>query len=90
MNNADISKEDQLMKSEMEKMAPSYDSYMRKVTFGRERTLRETCVPTSPVRMDTRDRAEHLMTHCIKGKGLREFDPSAQSPAAYTPSTACR
>ena len=36
--------EDQLMKSQMEKMVPSYDSYMRKVTLGRERTLRETTV----------------------------------------------
>ena len=36
--------EDELMKSQMEKMVPSYDSYMRKVTLGRERTLRETTV----------------------------------------------
>ena len=36
--------EDKLMKSQMEKMVPSYDSYMRKVTLGRERTLRETTV----------------------------------------------
>lgn len=36
--------EDKLMKSQMEKMVPSYDSYMRKVTLGRERTFRETTV----------------------------------------------
>jgi ubiquinone/menaquinone biosynthesis C-methylase UbiE len=36
--------EDELMKSQMEKMVPSYDSYMKKVTFGRERALREETV----------------------------------------------
>ena len=36
--------EDKAMKSEMEKMVPSYDSYMRKMTFGRESTLREMTV----------------------------------------------
>ena len=51
MNDADISKEDQLMKSQMEKMVPSYDSYMRKVTFGRERTLRETTVNLAQVKL---------------------------------------
>ena len=34
--------EDEAIKSEMKKMVPTYDSYMRKITFGRERTLRET------------------------------------------------
>jgi ubiquinone/menaquinone biosynthesis C-methylase UbiE len=42
--------EDQLMKSQMEKMVPSYDSYMRKVTLGRERTLRETTVSLAQVK----------------------------------------
>lgn len=42
--------EDKLMKSQMEKMAPSYDSYMRKMTFGRERTLRETTVNLAQVK----------------------------------------
>ena len=50
MNDAVISKEDQLMKSEMEKMVPSYDSYMRKVTLGRERALRETTVGLAQVK----------------------------------------
>jgi ubiquinone/menaquinone biosynthesis C-methylase UbiE len=36
--------EDKTMKSQMEKMVPSYDSYMRTMTFGRERTLRATTV----------------------------------------------
>jgi ubiquinone/menaquinone biosynthesis C-methylase UbiE len=42
--------EDKSMKSEMEKMVPSYDSYMRKITFGRERTLRETTVNLAQVK----------------------------------------
>jgi len=42
--------QDQTMKSQMEKMVPSYDSYMRKVTFGRERTLRETTVSLAQVK----------------------------------------
>jgi ubiquinone/menaquinone biosynthesis C-methylase UbiE len=36
--------EDQLMKSQMEKMVPSYDSYMRRMTLGREHVLREETV----------------------------------------------
>lgn len=42
--------EDQSMKSEMEKMVPSYDSYMRKVTFGREHILREMTVGLAQVK----------------------------------------
>jgi ubiquinone/menaquinone biosynthesis C-methylase UbiE len=42
--------EDKLMKSQMEKMVPSYDSYMRKMTFGRERILRETTVNLAQVK----------------------------------------
>lgn len=42
--------EDQRMKSEMEKMVPSYDSYMRKITFGRERSLREMTVALAQVK----------------------------------------
>jgi ubiquinone/menaquinone biosynthesis C-methylase UbiE len=41
---------DQLMKSQMEKMVPSYDSYMRNVTLGRERALRETTVNLAQVK----------------------------------------
>jgi ubiquinone/menaquinone biosynthesis C-methylase UbiE len=36
--------EDQLMKSQMEKMVSSYDSYMKKMTLGREHTLRQMTV----------------------------------------------
>ncbi len=50
MNDFDISKQDELMKSQMEKMVPSYDSYMRKITFGRERILRETTVSLAQVK----------------------------------------
>jgi ubiquinone/menaquinone biosynthesis C-methylase UbiE len=42
--------EDQLMKSQMEKMVPSYDSYMKKVTFGRERALRDETVHLAQVK----------------------------------------
>jgi ubiquinone/menaquinone biosynthesis C-methylase UbiE len=46
----DISDEDKLMKSQMEKMVPSYDSYMKKMTFGRERVLREETVNLAQVK----------------------------------------
>ena len=36
--------EDRMMKSQMEQMVDSYDSYMSKVTLGRERALREMTV----------------------------------------------
>jgi len=42
--------EDKLIKSAMEKMVPSYDSYMRKMTFGQERILRETTVNLAKVK----------------------------------------
>jgi len=41
--------EDELIKSQMEKMVTSYDSYMSKVTFGRERILREETVRLAQV-----------------------------------------
>jgi ubiquinone/menaquinone biosynthesis C-methylase UbiE len=41
--------EDQLMKSQMEKMVSSYDSYMKKMTFGREHLLREETVRLAQV-----------------------------------------
>jgi ubiquinone/menaquinone biosynthesis C-methylase UbiE len=50
MNDADISEEDKLMKNQMEKMVSSYDSYMRKMTFGREHILRETTVSLAGVK----------------------------------------
>lgn len=42
--------ENRLMKKHMEKMVPSYDSYMRKITFGRERILREMTVSLAQVK----------------------------------------
>jgi ubiquinone/menaquinone biosynthesis C-methylase UbiE len=42
--------EDELMKSQMEKMVTSYDSYMRNITFGRERILREETVRLAQVK----------------------------------------
>ena len=50
MNDTDVSENDKLMKSQMEKMVPSYDSYMKKVTFGRERILREETVNLAQVK----------------------------------------
>ena len=44
------SDEDRIMKSQMEKMVDSYDSYMRKVTLGRERALREMTVNLAQVK----------------------------------------
>jgi len=41
---------DQSMSSEMEKMVPSYDSYMRKITLGREQALREMTVNLAQVK----------------------------------------
>jgi ubiquinone/menaquinone biosynthesis C-methylase UbiE len=42
--------EDQAIKSQMEKMVPSYDSYMKKMTFGREHILRETTINLAGVK----------------------------------------
>jgi ubiquinone/menaquinone biosynthesis C-methylase UbiE len=42
--------EDKVMMSEMEKMVDSYDSYMRKMTLGRERVLREMTVNLAQVK----------------------------------------
>ena len=50
MNDTDISGEDKLMKSQMEKMVPSYDSYMKKMTLGRERALRDETVNLAQVK----------------------------------------
>ena len=41
--------EDQIMKSQMEKMVDSYDSYMKRATFGREQALRQTTVELAGV-----------------------------------------
>jgi ubiquinone/menaquinone biosynthesis C-methylase UbiE len=42
--------EDEIMRSQMEKMVPSYDSYMRMMTLGRERALREMTVHLAQVK----------------------------------------
>jgi len=42
--------EDRIMKSQMEQMVNSYDSYMRKMTLGRERALREMTVNLAQVK----------------------------------------
>jgi ubiquinone/menaquinone biosynthesis C-methylase UbiE len=42
--------EDQKIKSQMEKIVPAYDSYMRKVTLGREHILRETTISLAGVK----------------------------------------
>lgn len=50
MAHDDQSGEEKRMLSEMEKIAPTYDSYMRKMTLGRERALRETTVDLAQVK----------------------------------------
>jgi ubiquinone/menaquinone biosynthesis C-methylase UbiE len=50
MNGSDLNDVDMLMKSQMEKMVPSYDSYMKMMTFGRERTLRERTINLAQVK----------------------------------------
>jgi ubiquinone/menaquinone biosynthesis C-methylase UbiE len=42
--------EDRAMKSQMEQMVSSYDSYMRRMTLGRERALREMTVSLAQVK----------------------------------------
>ena len=42
--------EDEMMKSQMEQMVNSYDSYMRTMTLGRERALREMTVNLAQVK----------------------------------------
>jgi ubiquinone/menaquinone biosynthesis C-methylase UbiE len=42
--------EDRIMRSQMEQMVGSYDSYMRKMTLGRERALREMTVELAQVK----------------------------------------
>lgn len=42
--------EDEIMKIQMEKMVPSYDAYMKKMTFGREHALREMTVQLAQVK----------------------------------------
>src|SRR5512140_1836863 len=42
--------QDAAMRSQMEKMVPSYDSYMKKITLGREQALREMTVRLAGVK----------------------------------------
>ncbi len=42
--------EDEAIKSQMEKMVDSYDSYMKKVTLGREEALRKTTVDLARIK----------------------------------------
>jgi ubiquinone/menaquinone biosynthesis C-methylase UbiE len=42
--------EDKYMRDEMEKMVPSYDSFMKKITLGRESTMREITVNLAGVK----------------------------------------
>jgi ubiquinone/menaquinone biosynthesis C-methylase UbiE len=50
MNQNDFTEEDMLMKSQMEKMVPSYDSFMKKTTLGREQKLRELTISLAGVK----------------------------------------
>src|SRR5512136_2430163 len=42
--------EDGIMKSQMERMVDSYDSYMRRITLGREQALRQMTVNLAQVK----------------------------------------
>jgi ubiquinone/menaquinone biosynthesis C-methylase UbiE len=42
--------EDEIIKSQMEKMVDTYDSYMKKATFGREQALRKTTVELAGIK----------------------------------------
>jgi ubiquinone/menaquinone biosynthesis C-methylase UbiE len=50
MNTSNNVNEDLKTKNEMEKMVPKYDSYMKKITFGRENILRELTVNLAQVK----------------------------------------
>jgi ubiquinone/menaquinone biosynthesis C-methylase UbiE len=50
MNENGFTEEDRLMKSQMEKMVPTYDSFMKRITIGRERTMREVTVNLAGVK----------------------------------------
>jgi ubiquinone/menaquinone biosynthesis C-methylase UbiE len=49
MNNLELTEEEKQIMSQMEKAVPTYDSYMRKITFGREHLLREETVRMAQV-----------------------------------------
>ncbi len=42
--------QDELMKSQMEKMVPTYDAYMKKITLGREHILREKTIDLAQIK----------------------------------------
>ena len=50
MNDSVSQNEDDLMKNQMEKMVSSYDSYMKRITLGREQALREITVNLAQVK----------------------------------------
>jgi ubiquinone/menaquinone biosynthesis C-methylase UbiE len=50
MNENGFTVEDRLMKSQMEKMVPTYDSFMKRITIGREHTMREATVNLAGVK----------------------------------------
>jgi ubiquinone/menaquinone biosynthesis C-methylase UbiE len=50
MNYNGFTEEDNLMKSQMEKMVPSYDAFMKKTTLGREHAMREITVGLAGVK----------------------------------------
>src|SRR5512146_1446324 len=50
MNTLKLSDEDRAINQPMEQMVPTYDAYMRKVTFGREQVLRQRTVALAGVK----------------------------------------
>jgi ubiquinone/menaquinone biosynthesis C-methylase UbiE len=70
--------QDQRMKSQMEKMVQSYDSYMRKITLGRERTLRETTVSLAQVKPGDRVLEVGCGTGTLTLAAKRQAGPSGK------------
>lgn len=70
--------EDRTMKSQMEKMVPSYDSYMRRMTFGRERTLREMTVSLAQVKPGARVLEVGCGTGTLTLAAKRQAGPSGK------------
>jgi ubiquinone/menaquinone biosynthesis C-methylase UbiE len=69
---------DQLMKSQMEKAVPIYDSYMKKITLGREHSLRERTVRLAQVKPGDAVLEVGCGTGTLTLEAKRQAGPSGQ------------